>query len=687
MAIRIHPAIGIARVGTSTDFFIGPETQAGMPQEGSALTGGLPIRPGTETETITSADLRDSEGALKRQAARFRLYHYPDAPITNFPTGGGTEIVIGSQVDGKTVTNIGWTVHLANKKANNWLSPDDVGVVAYEGGALPPLRNADFGGSSDPADPARRGSLVIDAGPRAVAGADAVASFDTQTPASIWRDGAVTELPGYPRQFPDDATFPDRIKPAGEDITTLGEVRTDDKGRLLVLGGFGRTIGFDESALPIPDDVNNDKWFDDTSDGPVTAVVEYDDGSSEEVAPAWVVATDPAYAPQTLNIVSLWDEQFDTFLRNFGLRPDVWADGAYKTDYRPDFGAEILPVFVAASMQMWNTNLPQSAIAAHRSIGQITADEDPSERLYVKLLIRDPGNPAQAHMGAPMMPLSLGDSGKPFLSVTPTQYFFLMQWFDGKFEKTPPVPPGPGEKLDMVVMANCLGGRFSPGIDMTFITRDPELYTPGWQDPAVGPFRVRMAPLDYASAEAGTPFLGVGYVPTRPGQPGVEPGDICKFMAIPWQTDYNSCATHTPSPNPGGPVGGRDNPDLFDGRNLSLFWSWPAQRPVAVYTFEDLMAGGGKLPAQRFSVRGEGTVATASEESPFPAQNVGRYQKRVDILTNWHRIGTIVQGPAIEGYPSDFAPDLYLEIQSQLEDSGDPVDPWPNTVVDDTREA
>ena len=43
---RVHPAIGIARVGNSEEYYIGPETEAGL-----TVDGGLPIKPGTESET------------------------------------------------------------------------------------------------------------------------------------------------------------------------------------------------------------------------------------------------------------------------------------------------------------------------------------------------------------------------------------------------------------------------------------------------------------------------------------------------------------------------------------------------------------------------------------------------------------------------------------------------------------
>ena len=56
---RLHPTINFARVGTSDEYYLSPETSAGLPTSGSRTVGGLPINPGTE-EAITSEDLRDA---------------------------------------------------------------------------------------------------------------------------------------------------------------------------------------------------------------------------------------------------------------------------------------------------------------------------------------------------------------------------------------------------------------------------------------------------------------------------------------------------------------------------------------------------------------------------------------------------------------------------------------------------
>ena len=104
-----------------------------------------------------------------------------------------------------------------------------------------------------------------------------------------------------------------------------------------------------------------------------------------------------------------------------------------------------------------------------------------------------------------------------------------------------------------------------------------------------------------------------------------------------------------------------------------------------MYTFKDLASNGGALPRQRYSVRGKGTAAVKKEGPTFDAtaMNVGRYQERVEMLTNWDRIGIVLQGPAIDGYDEGYDNSYYLEVESLFEkDESNLVVPWPNTVTD-----
>ena len=293
-----------------------------------------------------------------------------------------------------------------------------------------------------------------------------------------------------------------------------------------------------------------------------------------------------------------------------------------------------------------------------------TYGNDPNGTLLDHLgFIRDPSREDQAS-DPRLMPLSLGDAGKSFLCLTLTQYFFLQRWAAKASSQGPGPKLGFGEYLDKAVLMNCLGGRFSPGIDMTYICREPDLYIEKWQTSGTGPFRIHPKPLQYEEAKSGTPFLTLGYVPRRDpgsagsGTHGLEPGDISKFMAIPWHTDYNSCATHLPAPNP--------------PQNNTLFWSWPAQRPVSVFRTKDLKNG--KPVIQRFSVRGDGTATTDPAE-------VGRYHCRIDIIKHWHRIGIVLQGSAIDTEGGPYSSEYYLEVASLFKEDGDEVKPWPNKVA------
>ena len=114
---RIHPAIGIARVGNSPEFFIGPERIGERPDP----AGGF----------------KDAQCRVKRQAARFRIYAHHD--------NGTVEEITNAEAD------ITWNVHLANKKA------------AYPG----------RGNSESAAD------LNIDPGARSTNGPNQLKLFDT----------------------------------------------------------------------------------------------------------------------------------------------------------------------------------------------------------------------------------------------------------------------------------------------------------------------------------------------------------------------------------------------------------------------------------------------------------------------------------------------------------------------------
>ena len=680
---RVHPSINMARVGTSEEYYIAPETAAGeLLDKDTGVFGGMPIKKNTEDTPIDSLDFRDSDNNPKRQAARFRLFVY-DQLQTQYPSeDGGKELKIGDVVDGNTVSDIIWTVHLANKKNNNYTITDNIdpitgepvnppgefGIESYENGNLPPIRNTVYG--DDLSDPNRRTTLVIDAGPRALAastnGQDSLAFDGTTTPSYV-SGGKIVSQENYPVSFPDDHF--EMFNPLGK-IDSLGDMTIEKgTGRLIVVGGYGKASGIIRDGEPpnLCDPIDNDYWFDDTSDGYVSATVVFDNGETAESVQGWVICTDPGYAPQTRNVVSTWDDIYNTWIEELDLSPAIFSGGKFSNSYQAAFDQDVLPVFHAAMLQQWNTNLPQQAISGHHMMASIQPSDTPSEKLpSFKDLIRDPNDPSQDGEGV-KMPLALGDAQKSFLSVTPTQYHMLSQWYDKNYVAEG-APLGVGEKLDRVTMENCLGGRYSPGIDLTFIVRDVKFYNQKWQG-ETGPFRLNAQSFEYVNAQKDQPFLQEGYVPRRNFK--VEPGDVCKFMSQPWHTDYNSCGTHTPDPNPKG--------------NNTLYWSWPAQRPVAVYPVDQCTYNSDdktwNLGGQLYSVRGDDVDGENATHSLYPQQQ-GRYQCYYDYVTNWHKVGFVIQGTQIaDDKGGNYGSDKFLEVGSLFNSEGDLVTPWPQATI------
>lgn len=223
MIYKIHPSIGIARLGDSRSFFIGPEI------------------PGTKVPPYKNGI------KIKAQAVRFRIFEYVDK---NGSYVFSREISLSE----KDVTKLEWTVHLANRKASFFK------FEGLKGADRPPanLRNAAVDA---------RNSLEIDPNERSISGKNASPiEFSKGTskdpPSELWPSPSPLQ-----------------------ELTSLGRHITDDEGRLIVIGGSGKTVSV-PGAPPIQTYANNDGWFDDVSDGPVRASLEIN-GNSESAKPGW----------------------------------------------------------------------------------------------------------------------------------------------------------------------------------------------------------------------------------------------------------------------------------------------------------------------------------------------------------------------------------------------------------------
>lgn len=498
----IHPAIGIARVGNSREeYFIGPE-----------VTDPLPEKPGFYKEK------KDPTGALKRQAAQFRIYGY-DAQ------GNVVRELTAADAD------IRWTVHVANKKSAWYQFQVALDIPEASAPSTDPSerRNASVQGD-------QRRQLVIDPGPRSIQGPD--------------RRG------GPEHTFDTGEFFGTRVY--------LGELRTDGAGRLVFLGGRGEAASYD--GRPAITFANNDGWHDDTSDGPVTAQVTLG-GRELPVEGAWVVVAPPNYAPNVIGIRTLHDLLADLFItsgwlpkpKTVSFTRDVypilerfnglqWVNQGFATQFGWEGPNDFLRPEVLARLS-----------AAAPADGDLTKDPNAELRRQVFNAFRLP-KPANA---SPLpWPWIYGDamervgtSPRQHASVSSTQFTALQQWAAGKFvadwnpdRRVPrtldevPVAAQPA-MLDQAALHYCLADAFHPGCEITWPIRHTTMFR--------SPYRILQRAADQPEPDYGpvlTPEIALSAAGPLNAQ---APGDLTRWMAVPWQTDTSSCrAGYDPTYDP-----------------------------------------------------------------------------------------------------------------------------------------
>jgi len=105
---------------------------------------------------------------------------------------------------------------------------------------------------------------------------------------------------------------------AGKNVP-LGDIRSDDEGRLIVLGGFGHSeaTGLNGAETWIRSYANNDGWFDDVSDGPVEAKVTLHDGGELPIRGAshYEVARPPELPSNKYDRVEFWRDVYPILSR------------------------------------------------------------------------------------------------------------------------------------------------------------------------------------------------------------------------------------------------------------------------------------------------------------------------------------------------------------------------------------
>jgi len=506
----------VARVGNDlTSFFIGPE----IPGKGAVGADG---GKGSSVTSGASSGYKTGPTKIKRQGQRFRLFI--DVP------GKPTEEIT---LDTANITKIEWSVHLANKKAafHRFDGQDGHDAAKVHSGSTP-LRNAGVA----------RTQTVIDPGkPQTIDG-------KSKGPKKI--DSA---LGGSWPKDPGGVVV----------IDMLGELHTDDKGRLIVLGGSGEAKRFTPGA-PITEYANNDGWLDSVSDGFVRATVTTSDGTKVEALEAWIFVGPPDFAPEIGNVVTLYDTLWNTAAQAASIaipknnsmyaREPLKRLVTYKTNkpaFKPEFNLDIAPVLKHTFDVKWVFGPAFDAGGGRVAHAGSVDPPNPAMGAFLLGMLR-PAAGGVAEIGGQSMPLLFGDEyggagPKKYLALTQVQLENVDHFGKSTFD-TLPVPGAiTPEGLDRAAMETCVGGAFFPGIEVSWMIRNPKVFSE--------PFRLK---------RSGT-VLNSGMAPPLK----IEPGLFSQQMALPWQADFWACARTDvnllavpPKPPP-----------------ARFFGWWPAQRP------------------------------------------------------------------------------------------------------------
>ena len=616
---RIHPTIGIARVGdaarsdASNDFyFVGPE----IPE----------FAANVDPQSGAQGEFKTADGKVKPQAARFRIFEYEKGSDGKFHPIGEVKTS-----DGTRAVRITWTAHLANRKANFCAFHGQAGAEdsplfsSYGAPGKPTVRNEKLKTIGE-----RKKWLELDPGPQRVNGGDTV----TVAHFAIDRDLK-------------------QNRPSGETklkIRTLGELRSDADGHLIVIGGMGQS-DFDPGLgrEMIRHFANNDGWFDDMSDGPVEAELTIN-GVKQEVDGAWVVVGPPDFVPPIRSYRTMYDSLIDVIVREMDIPADDglfagplahiaamnadWKRNKTIKDFTPSFTRDIAPI-LSAITRIERVHKHQMGPRArfHGSISALNFNAlgGPGSlqvnRDAVFERVRDP-NSFDSVPRPPIVPSQMpaaygdyfeaandrGDKSDPAYlhAVSKLQYALLRAWQRDDFVKDwPPVPANPPaitpEGLDRAALENMSGGAFYPGMEASWLFTKKDV----WEKP----FRLAR------NRTVGTiPVPGEGRRDVT-----VEAGAFSQQMALPWQADFRDCAADFV-----------DDPSVADGRRR-VGW-WPTTRPDDVFPLDS--------PKDR-----RPWARVPDPQTPLGFREMGSRNEMVNL---WSTLGFVV-----ETTPDGAAKDFY----------------------------
>ncbi|MBO3698399.1 LodA/GoxA family CTQ-dependent oxidase [Roseivirga sp. E12] len=660
---EIHPKLGVSRLGNSPEeFYLSPDKIGGLPivcdRNGNAKT--------EKGKPVLEREFKDSLGRVKRQAAKFRIFK---------TTGRSKKEVTLSDKD---VKSIEWTAHIANKKPIWYTFSELLGDLefgeenSYENQKVP-FNNPDV------VKPEERKKLIIDPGPR-----------------SISKPKEIVEFSRYniPSNYP-NGSFPP-LSAGGSQIDSLGELRMDNDGNLVAMGGFGNVTG----SAQIDSFRGASGYWDDIADGYVTATIHLKDGSTIDAEPSWLMVGSPKYAPELVNITTLYDTAYNVGIRHMNADKDIYRKeddnakqflniinkfrkslgekplnftplGGYQPDFKVNFDEHIKPILDRIDNYKWVADIPYLSSFVNPNFDlRDSSNANYENRMAFFNYFRVPLPPEDYTKLKKKRAKDLEKSGKqsssePLIVNGPSQLFSenglpLMPLNSGDNSVTNSGPIYKFETLSSTqyfFLFQWAVGKFSTNrlkpkalhealteADMGNCVGAP--FSPGIETTWIvrnapiyeRPMMIKLAHFEGSNSELEVFYqeYGLSTIADEAKGLGCEPGDLTKRMAIPWQSDFAECTVQTPN------ITNANINQFADGTGVEVppayyvYW-WPPQSPMHV-------TAGSIDPGDQVL---DGLVYGPVVDQPIiPAGQRVPYQRGVlnaaDMINNWSRLGFIV---------------------------------------------
>ncbi|KAG1743607.1 uncharacterized protein EDB91DRAFT_1335740 [Suillus paluster] len=596
--IQIFPPIGIARLGDS-----GFDLSTGNIDDDSEIDWFLPSEiPGTEDMPADLGKFRDEKNRIKRQAVRFRVYAYRE----NGDILG--EITLQTK---PTTYNITWRVHVANHK----------GAWHEFSGQYEPMPNGLRNPDVQPSfRPDQRSDLIVDSKVQTIT----AGTLEEVSLTGLFRGSRAASVDVH-----------------------LGEIRTNEQGHLIFIGGAGysRSVGNPGQAHFQPDiisEFDSIDWVDDTCDGWVDVTVQHGDLTFTALQKSTVLSAPPKFSWGIQSPTTLYDLLENIYNDRIG-----WKDHDYTQFYQ-----DIWPVMHGSYALSW---VNREAYDGHGVSGKgnfLTMKDDLAsledttkiqalrDHIFSRLRLPDYEDRVQASTKymprlsgndgdalEPGEPLRPGDPIKRFAAFTRLQYQRFLQWKRGqflasdapwsRFTEFDEVPPALQPSfLTRAALEHTVGEPLYPGIEVYWAAREPKMYL-----------------FDTSRKDKDPPF--------RFNHEVVKPGYLGRGLSLPWQSDFDQCNTH---------------------------W-WPSARPDDVINIGDFESKD-NVPVEDFirdiAPKTKKWTRGLRDTPDYPTEY---YPGSTDMVRHWQKLGFVVKVPIVIGE----SPDLPVWAEKERMPIDDPL--------------